>query len=204
MTLSEVLAPSLCAILIVPVLQRVVLAVHDVSDLAVVLCMAVLGVLATDLTSGIVHFLCDNYFAEDTPVIGRALIEPFRRHHVDPSEILRGGVLRVNRANCFGMAAVLALVALWHAVTPHTPPSAAANGWLLGYSFAVVLTNQIHRWAHAATVPPGVGWLQRRGLLLDPLRHHRHHATHTTAFCITTGWLNPVFDRAVRVLRPDF
>jgi len=199
-TVSEVLAPSLCVIFLLPVLGRLLLAVHDVSDLAIALCMAALGVLATDLTSGIVHFLCDNYFAEDTPVIGHALIEPFRRHHVDPSEIVRGNVLRVNRANCFAMAAVLALVALWHAVAPPVPPSLAANGWLLGYSLAVVLTNQIHRWAHAASVPPGVRWLQRHGVLLDPVRHHRHHATHTSAFCITTGWLNPVFARAVRAL----
>jgi len=199
-TVSEVLAPSLCVIFLLPVLGRLLLAVHDVSDLAIALCMAALGVLATDLTSGIVHFLCDNYFAEDTPVIGHALIEPFRRHHVDPSEIVRGNVLRVNRANCFAMAAVLALVALWHAVAPPVPPSLAANAWLLGYSLAVVLTNQIHRWAHAASVPPGVRWLQRHGVLLDPVCHHRHHATHTSAFCITTGWLNPVFDRAVRAL----
>lgn len=202
-TLSEVLAPLLCALLMLPVVARVVLAVHDVADLAIVLCMAVLGVLATDLTSGVVHFLCDNYFAEDTPVIGHALIEPFRRHHVDPREILRSNVLRINRANCFAMAAVLALVALWHAIAPPAAPSPAANGWLLGYSLAVVLTNQIHRWAHAASAPSGVRWLQRHGLLLDPVRHERHHATHTTAFCITTGWLNPVFDRAVRVLRPN-
>ena len=199
-TLSEVLAPLLCVMLLVPVAGRVWVAVHGASDLVIVLCMAMLGVLATDLTSGIVHFLCDNYFAEDTPVIGHALIEPFRRHHVDPSEILRGNVLRVNRANCLAMAAVLALVALWHAIAPLTPPSAAANGWLLGYSLAVVATNQIHRWAHAASVPLCVRWLQRHGLLLDPLRHHRHHATHTSAFCITTGWLNPIFDRAVRAL----
>lgn len=199
-TTSELVAPVLCFALLMPVGLRVVLGIHGLADVATVVVAAWLGVVATDLTSGVVHYLCDNYFAEDTPVIGRALIEPFRRHHVDPNDILRGNVLHANRSNCFAMAAVLAAVALWHALEPGAPTSLLANGWLLGYSLAVVLTNQVHRWAHAAVVPQPVRWLQAHRLLLDPARHQRHHATHTSAFCITTGWLNPVFDRFVHTL----
>ncbi len=202
-TSSELLAPVLCFTLLGPVAVRVALGIHGVGDVATVLFAAWLGVVATDLTSGVVHFLCDNYFAEDTPVIGHALIQPFRRHHVDPTEILRGNILRVNRANCLAMAAVLALVALWRAASPHADTSLLADAWLFGYSLAVVSTNQIHRWAHAAAVPQPVRWLQAHRLLLDPARHDRHHATHTSAFCITTGWLNPMFDRLVHTLRPS-
>ena len=37
--------------------------------------------------------------------------------------------------------------------------------------------------------------LQRCGLTLSPARHGRHHlAPCTVAYCISTGWLNPLLD----------
>jgi plasmanylethanolamine desaturase len=199
-TVGEVLAPALVLALLVPVALRVLGAMGGVADVGLALGAALLGVVATDLTSGIVHFVCDTFFAEDTPVVGRALIEPFRRHHVDPGEIVRTSILRVNRANCLAMAAVLVAVALWRSATTPTSSSLFGDAWLLGYSLAVALTNQIHRWAHAPVVPRPVRWLQVSRVLLHPARHARHHSTGDHAFCITTGWLNPLFDGIVRVL----
>jgi hypothetical protein len=200
-TVSQVLAPILVLVLLLPVALRIPVAVTGVADVAIAVAAALFGVVATDMTSGIVHWFCDTFFGRDTPVIGRLLIEPFRRHHVDPTEIVGIGLLRVNRANCLAMAAVLALLAIMRASTPSSPPSLVADAWLLGYSLAVVLTNQIHRWAHAPQVPSPVRWMQDNGILLNPAGHARHHATKDgCAFCITTGWLNPVFDRVVRAM----
>ena len=45
-------------------------------------------------------------------------------------------------------------------------------------------------------MPRPVAWLQGAGLILTPARHARHHtASHAGAYCVTTGWLNPLLDR---------
>jgi ubiquitin-conjugating enzyme E2 variant len=197
-SLGDVLAPILALGLLFALAWRISAAVSGAGDIVVACAAALLGVVATDLTSGIVHWICDTFFDQNTPVIGRGLIEPFRRHHIDPTEIVSTSVLRVNRTNLLAIAAVLALLELVRATIPSSHPSLLGNAWLLGYSIAVVLTNQIHRWAHAAHVPRPVRWMQVHGILLNPTEHGRHHANaHDFAFCITTGWLNPIFDRVV-------
>ena len=72
-----------------------------------------------------------------------------------------------------------------------------------GYAFACALigyaaaANQLHRWAHMEAPARPVRWLQRSGLVLSPRRHARHHrAPRTSAYCISTGWLNPLLDRS--------
>src|SRR5690606_8054390 len=65
------------------------------------------------------------------------------------------------------------------------------------FVLGVLMTNQIHKWAHAPhRAPAAVRFLQRAGIILPPGHHLRHHRNaHDRAFCITTGWLNPVMDR---------
>ena len=52
------------------------------------------------------------------------------------------------------------------------------------------LTNQLHKWAHAADAPTAVRWLQAMRLVLPRQGHALHHASHRDHFCITTGWNN--------------
>ena len=56
---------------------------------------ALLGYLAGDLMSGVVHWFCDTFFEEDTPLIGRVLILPFREHHRDPLAMTRHGFAEI-------------------------------------------------------------------------------------------------------------
>ena len=71
----------------------------------------------------------------------------------------------------------------------------------LSLTFCVLMTNQVHKWAHQDRPPLIVRLLQRVGLLLTPEHHQRHHTgDHLSHYCITTGWLNPVMDRS-RVFR---
>jgi ubiquitin-conjugating enzyme E2 variant len=198
-SVGDVVAPVLALALLLPVAWRIPAVVSGVADIALATSAVLLGVVATDLTSGIVHWVCDTCFKRDTPVIGRSLIEPFRRHHVEPTEIVVTGLLRVSRTNLLAIATVLALLELARVAIPSWHPSLLGNAWLLGYSIAVALTNQIHRWAHAAQVPRPVRWMQEHGILLNPAEHNRHHTDeHQYAYCITTGWLNPLFDRVVQ------
>ena len=52
-----------------------------------------------DAISGLVHWGCDHYFAEDTPLLGPALIAPFREHHRDPLAITRRDGFTLNVSN---------------------------------------------------------------------------------------------------------
>ena len=57
--------------------------------------------------------------------------------------------------------------------------------------FFVMMTNQIHKWAHTDDAPKVVVWLQRLHLILPPAHHEIHHtAPFNSYYSITTGWLN--------------
>lgn len=157
---------------------------------------ALAGWALSDLVSGIAHWFCDTFFDADTPAIGPAIIAPFRQHHDDPLAITRRPFLEVNRTNYVAVLPVLALV-VWRGDPAPTGLAAMGTTCVLFLAAGVALTNQFHQWAHAPRVPPLVRWLQRAGLVLDPAHHARHHASGGCAFCVTTGWWNPLMDAAV-------
>jgi ubiquitin-conjugating enzyme E2 variant len=157
----------------------------------------VLGVLAADFISGCLHWFADTFFAEDTPLIGRTLIESFREHHRDPLAMTRRSFLRMSHANV--VATSVMLVAVWclRVVAPSPDPSVFTDAFIMSLACALWWTNQFHKWAHLPRVPRAVAWLQASGLILSPARHARHHAaSHGREFCVTTGWLNPLLDGA--------
>lgn len=170
---------------------------------------AALAYLAADLAAGVVHWYCDTFFREDTPVLGPAIIRGFREHHRDPTGITRHGFAEVNGSNCWVMVLPLAFAVASGGPAPASLPSLAAHALLLLFGLAIFATNQFHRWAHAERVPPGVRTLQRWGLILSPERHDVHHSGHhDRGYCVTTGWLNPlldrleIFQRLERLVRP--
>jgi len=178
----------------------------------------VAGWLAADLLSGCVHFLADNFGTENTPILGRAFISPFREHHVRPKQILEHGFFERNGWNCGGAALLTIPVLIFDSkFNSH-------QGWQLFAIFTltvsvfVSLTNQIHAWAHGAPAISFVQLLQRAGIFLSPGNHDHHHepfnrATRlnssytptrsTTSFlsghyCITSGIWNRLFGAILR------
>lgn len=149
--------------------------------------------LAADLGAGLLHWFADTFFAPSTPLIGPSLIHAFREHHRDPRGIARRGVIEASGLNCFACIVILGLGLF---LDTATLVGRGALGALLMFTLAIALTNLFHRWAHAEGVSPSVGWLQRHGWILSPERHDLHHSgSHDRAYCVTTGWLNPLFDR---------
>ena len=151
------------------------------------------GFIVADWVSGFVHWLADTWGSTDTPLVGKALIRPFRGHHVDQRAITRHDYIETNGNNCaisvpWALGSLLApLDHGWHHAVLFTVVS------ITSMIFWVMMTNQFHKWAHETDEErPGiVTWLQRFHLILPP-EHHRIH--HTRPFldyyCITTGWLN--------------
>jgi ubiquitin-conjugating enzyme E2 variant len=156
---------------------------------------AAAGVCAADVATGATHWLFDRCFDESTPGLGPAFVQPFREHHRDPSAITRHGFLEVSGNNALALCPVL-----WFSL-PLAPGFGVEFVPTVGLAFVLAavtgafVTNSIHRWAHAAEVPRGVRWLQRHGVILAPDHHALHHqGAHDRAYCVTTGWMNPVLD----------
>ncbi len=193
-TAGDVVATGVLLALLAPFAYRAAAAVPDGHASAVV-AATLAGVLVSDLATGCLHWLADTFFRADTPLIGRAVVEPFREHHRDPLAMTRRSFLRVSSSNVVATAALLAALWLWRGIAA-PPPSAFGDAFVTSLACAFWLTNQFHTWAHLPRVPRAVAWLQGAGLILSPARHARHHAAPgDRAFCVTTGWLNPVLDR---------
>jgi Lipid desaturase domain len=154
-----------------------------------------LALVLGDFVGGLVHWAADTYFSEDTPVVGPALIKPFRQHHLFPRDICTHTFVSIVGNVCILAVPLLlmCLYLLW--VSQHGLLAFAILCTTL-MAAATVGTNVFHKWAHQENPSIGVRWLQRTRLILEP-RHHQVH--HTEPFekhyCITNGWLNPFLNR---------
>ena len=153
------------------------------------------GYLLADLLSGTVHWFCDSFFAPDTPLIGRTIIHPFRDHHDHPDAITRYRFLQQDSTSYIIIIPPLLLALRAGGPDVTTPTSVFVHGLLFAFAVGALGTNAFHKWAHARRVPPGVRWLQRRGLILSPEAHGRHHSAYTHGYCVTHGWMNAILDR---------
>jgi hypothetical protein len=147
------------------------------------------GFVGADFASGLVHGLCDNLGSERTPIVGQKFIRSFREHHVDPLDMTRGDYVRVNADNYFASLLVLVPSVAWLDVTGHP----YAGSFVIALLLVVIMTNQIHKWAHmeASEVPGLVRFLQRTPLVLSPEHHAIHHTPpYDTHYCITSGITN--------------
>ena len=155
----------------------------------------VVGYLLADLLSGTVHWFCDSFFAPDTPLIGRSIIHPFRDHHDHPEAISEYGFLEQDSTNYIIIVPPLLLALRAGGPDATSPTAVIVHGLLFAFAVGSLGTNTFHKWAHARRVPPGVRWLQMRGLILSPKVHDLHHSAYTHGYCVTHGWMNVLLDR---------
>jgi ubiquitin-conjugating enzyme E2 variant len=149
-----------------------------------------------DFASGLVHFLCDRLGSEATPLLGPAVIRPFREHHDDPCAIANHRFVELSGNSALALTPMLALGGeLAPLFGDALLPSAAFSG-LMSACLGLFATNQIHRWAHMPRTPRIARVLRSLGLAIREEAHARHHrGAHDVAFCITNGWCNAPLDR---------
>jgi plasmanylethanolamine desaturase len=151
---------------------------------------ALLGWILADLFSGLVHWSLDTFGSVRTPIVGPAIIRPFREHHADPAAMTRHDFIEVNGASCLGCLPLLAA-------------SFIADGFvhalLLCTCVGILFTNQCHKWAHAEKRSFLIEKLQTLGIVLRPAEHAKHHTPpYNSHFCTANGWLNRPLNRLLR------
>lgn len=156
------------------------------------------GWLGGDWLTGIVHWFCDTYGSEDTPILGEAIIHPFREHHVLPEKITTHDFFYTN-GNSFLLGIFIVtpfLIALYFCSPGDMVVPILATITVFTGLFSC-LANQVHKWSHtpAAERPRIVRWLQRHHLILNPEHHKLHHTKpFDSNYCISCGWMNPVLE----------
>lgn len=171
---------------------RLIGSVHSAAGVAILVAGSLAGYLLADLASGTVHWFCDSFFDETTPIIGRRLIQPFRVHHVDPHEITTCSMLEQDASSYMSLIPALWLVRRW---APLGAAALLAQAALFGLTVGTIGTNLFHKWAHMSEPPAAVRWLQRRRWILSPEAHAVHHRSYDGGYCVTSGWMNAVLDR---------
>lgn len=146
-----------------------------------------LGLVASDAISGIVHWAADTYGSPSMPLFG-AFVRTFREHHADPKAITRHDWIETNGDVCLFSTPVHATSLLW-------VDDPWALSWMTGLFMGSYSNSQIHKWAHMDHPPRVICWLQRVSVVLSSPHHQQHHrGPHLTHYCITTGWANGVLD----------
>lgn len=155
-----------------------------------------LGFVLGDLVTGMVHWAADTYCSEQTPVIGKSLIGPFRMHHIYPKDICNHGLAETLGNTCI-LAVPLLSFCLWLVWRESVSSLTAFAVFTTVVMVAVtVATNQFHKWAHQDNPRPLVALLQRARIILEPKHHDGHHTgSFNSNYSITNGWLNPLLNR---------
>jgi hypothetical protein len=154
-----------------------------------ILLSIIAGWFMADIITATAHWAMDTWGSEETPVIGKMFILNFRIHHTDQLEMTRHGFLETNGNNAL-TTFVFAVPFLFF-----IPPNQALLAFIVSTLFGMLVTNQIHQWAHAAKRPAFVTMLQNTGLILPRAVHGVHHSgDHTRGYGITNGWSHGLLD----------
>ncbi len=154
------------------------------------------GYVSADLVTGLVHWAGDRLGTAATPVLGPALIAPFRAHHEEPEAMTRHGFVELCGASFLLVSPAWVLTWLVPGEVLGAHASVALRAFMLSLGVFTGITNQLHCWAHQRERGALVARLQRSGLILPPERHALHHAPpYEGHYCVTTGWCNALLAR---------
>lgn len=145
-------------------------------------------VMLADFVAGIIHWLEDAYFTEDTPVIGPLFIKPNIVHHHLPRYFTKLSWWQ-SSADLLAVGGALLAAGWWFGFL----------SWQL-WLFVVVSVNanQVHKWSHRTRTENGpvVSFFQDIRVLQTPRQHALHHTDpKNTFYCPVTNLVNPLLER---------
>tara|TARA_B110000014_G_scaffold11984_1_gene8124 strand:+ start:88 stop:756 length:669 start_codon:yes stop_codon:yes gene_type:complete len=154
-----------------------------------------IGYLVADLLTGTIHWFCDTFFSEKTPVIGSFVIFSFREHHTHPHLITEDKFIEQDTTSFFVLLIPLISAVYSDSIYPQNLGAYLFHSGLAGLSIGAFSTNLFHKWAHMDNPPELIKKFQNMGLILNRERHKIHHANHSRSFCVTSGLMNPLLDK---------
>ena len=152
------------------------------------------GYLLADFITGTIHWFCDTFFDEETPVIGNFIIYSFREHHSYPLLITKDKFIEQDTTSFFILMPFLYLATFSEINYLYSPNSIYGHFILIGICIGTFCTNLFHKWAHQRNQKPIIKKLQKLGLILNPDLHKKLHKDHSKSYCVTSGLMNPVLD----------
>ena len=160
----------------------------------VLLVIVLVGVFLGDLFTGFVHWMTDTWFDE---VMLTRVVSIAREHHLYPYNIVgysfRDYVGYTSWPAVMMFGPILPFLLLFG-----SEPSSIRYGFVLVFSEVCLLSffgTHFHRFGHQRSDSRFVQFLQKAHILITPQYHALHHGgTHTTHYCVVTGWANVVCD----------
>jgi len=153
-----------------------------------------LGYLLADFITGTIHWFCDSFFDEETPVIGNFIIYSFREHHSHPLIITKDKFIEQDTTSFFIFMPFLYFATFTEISYLNSPNSIYGHFILIGVCIGTFCTNLFHKWAHQRNQNFIIKKLQKLGLILNPNSHKKHHVDHSRGYCVTSGLMNPILD----------
>jgi ubiquitin-conjugating enzyme E2 variant len=161
---------------------------HTLIQIATVLAEILAVAALADFLAGVIHWIEDAYFDEDTPVIGPLFIRPNIVHHHLPRYFTKLSWWESSK-DLF-VAGLVVLAGAWWA------DLLTWQVWL--FVILSVNANQIHKWSHRTRAENGkiISWLQDWKILQTPRHHGLHHTDpKNTFYCPITNFVNPVLEK---------
>jgi plasmanylethanolamine desaturase len=150
---------------------------------------AVDATLLADLVSGLVHWIEDTFWTENSPIVGKWIVTPNSLHHRDGFAFTKCTWWQSSWDLVFAGLLIVAIAWLLHDL----------SWYVVLFTIAGANANQVHKWSHMAQrdVPALVRVLQKYHVLQSPGHHAGHHRGEwNTRFCVITDVLNPLLDRS--------
>lgn len=177
--------------ILLPTLYLAIVRLYELDLLWTIVLAVPGGWILSDFISGLIHWLCDTYGTEKTPIVGEAMIRPFRMHHIYPRDITTHNLVITIGNTCIVTVPALSIFLILMLRENPGPASSIASVTFAVTSFGTVMTNQFHKWAHLEEIGPWMKIFQKMGIILSPAHHDVHHvAPHLSHYCITHGWMD--------------
>lgn len=148
--------------------------------------------IAIDFLSGFIHWFFDTQVKPSKTFLGKIAVD-FLDHHIRPTRTRDVGFY----VSAYRPAAYIALPWLTACLLAvkfgllHNPVLTGAVFWAGFFSLYIP---QTHKLSHVTKPNIAVKFLQEARLIMHPRAHALHHKDDRKAYCVFTGWLNPLLD----------
>lgn len=138
------------------------------------------SIVLADILAGLFHWWEDRYGNPDWPILGKYIIQPNIKHHLEPAAFCKGNYFKRNWTTFIG-------------TLPFALVFYLLNYQVLALAFLIASqSNEIHCWSHIKKNKL-IRILQRYYIIQSPKQHAIHHKRpYDKNYCVMTSFMNPI------------